>query len=78
MCKNIYKIVAKIIEIRIKVLHSTNISGEKFGFHSGKQIHEAIGVDQKGLHMIKIKNMRFFWVRTTDIMKYVVFMNYRK
>jgi hypothetical protein len=55
LCDYIYKIIAKIIGLRVKVLLYDSISFEEFAFLSSKQIHEAIGVAQEGLHSIKTK-----------------------
>ena len=35
-----------------------HISEEQFGFLEGRQIHEAIGVAQEGLHSIKLKHLK--------------------
>jgi hypothetical protein len=53
LCNCIYKIIAKIIARRIKPLLSKAISMEQFGFLEGRQIHEAVGVAQEGLHSLK-------------------------
>jgi hypothetical protein len=53
LCNCIYKIIAKIIARRLKPLLSEAISKEQFGFLEGRQIHEAIGVAQEGLHSLK-------------------------
>eukprot|EP00253_Pinus_taeda_P008165 PITA_08165 len=53
LCNCIYKIIAKIIAIRLKPILSKNISTEQFGFLDGRQIHEAIGVAQETLHSIR-------------------------
>jgi hypothetical protein len=53
LCNCIYKIIAKIIARRLKPLLSESISKEQFGFLEGRQIHEAIGVAQEGLHSLK-------------------------
>ena len=37
---------------------SEHISKEQFGFLEGRQIHEAIGVAQEGLHSIKTKHIQ--------------------
>ena len=37
---------------------SAHISKEQFGFLEGRQIHEAIGVAQEGLHNIKTKKIK--------------------
>jgi hypothetical protein len=56
LCNNIYKIIEKIIGLRIKDILSDNISKEKFGFLIGRKIHQAIGEAQKGIHSIYTKN----------------------
>ena len=53
LCNNIYRIISKVIIVRIKPILSKNISQEQFGFLEGRQIHEAIGVAQEMLHSIK-------------------------
>jgi hypothetical protein len=42
LCNNIYKVVSKIINRRIKAILSKSVSHEQFGFLEGRQIHEAI------------------------------------
>jgi hypothetical protein len=42
LCNCIYKIIAKVIAIRVIRLLSTSTSGQKFEFLEGKQIHAAI------------------------------------
>ena len=37
---------------------SQNISSEQFGFVEGRQIHEAIGVAQEGLHTLKVQKQK--------------------
>jgi hypothetical protein len=54
----IYKIVAKVIAKRIKKILSKSISKEQFGFLEGRQIHEAIGVAQEGIHSMKTKKIK--------------------
>eukprot|EP01018_Ginkgo_biloba_P022058 Gb_03022 [translate_table: standard] len=58
LCNCIYKIVSKVIAMRVKKLLSKSISGEQFGFVEGRQIHEAIGVAQEGLHSIKTRRLK--------------------
>jgi hypothetical protein len=58
LCNCIYKIISKIISIRLKDTLSQHISGEQFGFLKGRQIHEAIGVAQEGLHNMKTKKLK--------------------
>lgn len=50
--------VSKIIARRLKVVLSQNISEEQFGFLAGRQIHEAIGVAQEGLHSLKTQKLK--------------------
>ena len=58
LCNVIYKVIAKIITKRIKPFLSASISKERFGFLDGRQIHEAIGVPQEGLHSMKTKKLK--------------------
>eukprot|EP00253_Pinus_taeda_P033361 PITA_33361 len=53
LCNCVYKIIAKIIAMRLKPILSKNISSEQFGFLDRRQIHEAIGVAQETLHSIR-------------------------
>eukprot|EP00253_Pinus_taeda_P011881 PITA_11881 len=54
----IYKIISKVIALRIAPILSRNISMEQFGFLNGRQIHEAIGVAQEVTHSIKVKKKK--------------------
>lgn len=58
LCNFLYKIISKIIAKTLKNIISEHISKEQFGFLEGRQIHEAIGVAQEGLHSIKTKHLR--------------------
>jgi len=58
LCNCLYKIIAKVIAKRLKNILSLNISSEQFGFLEGRQIHEAIGVAQEGLHSMKIQKQK--------------------
>jgi len=58
LCNCIYKIISKVIARRLKKNLSNNISAEQFGFLEGRQIHEAIGVAQEGLHSLKTKKLK--------------------
>eukprot|EP00253_Pinus_taeda_P016357 PITA_16357 len=58
LCNCIYKIIAKVIAIRIVPILSRNISMEQFGFLNGRQIHEAIGVEQEVLHSVRQKKKK--------------------
>ena len=42
----------------MKSILSEHISDEQFGFLEGRQIHEAIGVAQEGLHSLKTKRLK--------------------
>eukprot|EP00253_Pinus_taeda_P025385 PITA_25385 len=58
LCNCIYKIIAKVIAIRLVPILSRNISMEQFGFLDGRQIDEAIRVAQEVLHSIKQKQKK--------------------
>ena len=58
LCNFIYKIIGKIISTRIKNILGRIISKEQFGFLPGRQIHEAVGILQEGLHSIHCKGMK--------------------
>eukprot|EP00253_Pinus_taeda_P006494 PITA_06494 len=58
LCNSIYKIIAKVIANKIKPILSRHISMEQFGFLSGRQIHEAIGVAQEVMHSVRQKNKK--------------------
>lgn len=44
MCNCIYKIIAKVIVVRLKPILSRNMSKEQFGFLDSRQIHEEVGI----------------------------------
>lgn len=50
LCNCLYKIIAKVIAIRMKPVLSKVISIEQFGFLKGRLIHEAIDMAQEGIH----------------------------
>ena len=58
LCNCVYKIISKVIAKRLKVILSAQISAEQFGFLEGRQIHEAIGVAQEGLHSLKTRRLK--------------------
>jgi hypothetical protein len=58
LCNLVYKIISKIIVVRIKTSLSVGISKEQFGFLEGRQIIDAIGVVQEVVHNIKVKNIK--------------------
>jgi len=55
LCNLIYKIITKIIAIKLKTFLSFGISKEQFGILEGRQITYTIGVVQEVLHSIKVK-----------------------
>jgi hypothetical protein len=57
LCHHIYKIIGNIISLRAKKIFSHTIFKEKIGFLHGRQIHDAIGVEQEVLHSIKTKKL---------------------
>jgi hypothetical protein len=58
LCNCAYKIVSKVIARRIKRILSKNILEQQFGFLEGRQIHEAIGIAQEGLHSMKTRSLK--------------------
>ena len=58
LCNCIYKSIGKVISVRIKKVLCGSISGEQFGFLPGRQIHDAVGVVQEGLHSIHSKHLK--------------------
>jgi hypothetical protein len=58
LCNLCYKIIAKIIAIRIRPILSQFSSAEKLGFLKGRQILDEIGTTQECLHSIKVKNLQ--------------------
>jgi len=58
LCNCAYKIISKVIARRIKRILSEKNSEEQFGFLEGRQIHEAIGIAQEGLHSMKTRKLK--------------------
>jgi hypothetical protein len=58
LCNLLYKVISKIIAVRIKVFFSKGITKEQFGFLENRQINEAIGIAQETLHSIKTKKSK--------------------
>ena len=58
LCNCLYKIISKIIAKMLKGDISKHISKDQFRFLEGRQIHEAIGVAQEGLHNIKSRKLK--------------------
>jgi hypothetical protein len=58
LCNLCYKLISKIIALRIKPILSRSLSSEQLGFLKGRQILDAIGTTQECLHNIKHKKSR--------------------
>ena len=58
LCNFCYKIIGKILSTRIKQVLGRYISQERFGFLHGRQIHDAVGSIQEGLHTIHVKGLK--------------------
>jgi hypothetical protein len=53
LCNLCYKIIAKVIAKRLRLILSRALSMEQLGFLKGRQILDAIGTAQECLHSIK-------------------------
>jgi hypothetical protein len=58
LCNLVYKVISKVIVVRIKPILSKALSAEQLGFLEGRQIHDAIGTTHECLHSIKKKNSK--------------------
>ena len=58
LCNLVYKIISKIIAVRLKNGLSKGMSDEQFGFLENRQITDAIAVAQEVLHSVKIKGKK--------------------
>ena len=56
LCNLLYKLISKVIIVRLKPFLESHISIEQFGFFKNCQIVEPIGIVQEALHSIKTKN----------------------
>ena len=56
LCNLLYKLISKVIAMRLKPFLDSHISIEQFGFFKNRQIVEPIGIVQEALHSIKTKN----------------------
>ena len=68
LCNLLYKLISKVIAVRIKPFLDFGISQEQFGFLKNCQIIEHIGIVQETLHSIKTKNLRTFILKL-DLIK---------
>eukprot|EP00253_Pinus_taeda_P019711 PITA_19711 len=58
LCNVLYKIISKIIANRIHPILSRHIAPHQFAFLEHRQIHEAVGAAQEGLHSIWTKHLK--------------------
>jgi hypothetical protein len=70
LCNLVYKIISKIIAVKIKISLSVGISKEQFGFLEGRQITDAVGVVQEAVHNIKVKNIKSLVLKLDLIKSY--------
>lgn len=60
LCNVLYKIVAKVIALRVKPLLYNYIFEEQLGFLNNRHIHEVVGVAQQTFHLVKTKGLNVF------------------
>ena len=68
LCNLLYKLIAKVIAVRLKPFLDTHISKEQYGFLKNRQIIDPIGIVQESLHSIKTKNLCAFLLKI-DLIK---------
>ena len=56
LCNMLYKLISKVIAVRLKPFLDSHISKEQYGFLKNRQIVEPIGIVQETLHAVKTKN----------------------
>ena len=56
LCNLLYKLISKVIMVRVKPFLDSGISQEQYGFLKNRQIVDPIGIVQESLHSIKSKN----------------------
>ena len=59
-CNMIYKIIAKVLALRLKPVLSEIITEEQFGFLNNRQIHDVVSLAQETIHTIKKEKRRAF------------------
>ena len=64
----IYKIIAKVIALRIKPVLKEIISEEKFGFLYNRKIHDVVSLAQEAVHTIK-QNKQISFALKLDLSK---------
>jgi hypothetical protein len=55
-CNMFYKLVAKLLSIRLKPILSEEITKEQFKFLCRRQIHDVISIAQNVMHSVKLTN----------------------
>ena len=68
LCNLLYKLISKVIVVRLKPFLDSHISIEQFGFLKNRQIVEPIGIVQEALHSVKTKNSCAFILKL-DLVK---------
>jgi hypothetical protein len=58
LCNLCYKIISKLIAVRLRPYLSRALSEEQLGFLKGRQILDAVGVAQECIHSIKTKKQQ--------------------
>lgn len=57
LCNTIYKIISKIIAVRMREILSMHISLDQHGFLKDRNIIEAVAITQEGLHFMHMRKM---------------------
>jgi len=70
LCNFIYKIISKIITKHLKPILAKVISPEQFRFLPRRQILDAVGATQEGIHSIKAKNISAILLKIDLIKSY--------
>ena len=68
LCNLLYKLISKVIAVRVKPFLDSGISREQYGFLKNRQIVDPIGIVQESLHSIKSKNLCAFILKL-DLIK---------
>ena len=68
LCNLLYKLISKVIAVRVKPFLDSGISQEQYGFLKNRQIVDPIGIVQESLHSIKSKNLCAFILKL-DLIK---------
>ena len=68
LCNLLYKLISKVIAVKIKPFLDSGISQEQFGFLKNRQIVEPIDIVLETLHSVKTKNICAFILKL-DLIK---------